>query len=505
MAGLGCDGGAQAGDVAGDGAFAEAEAGGDGALGEAAGEQTADPVGDGAGGPAAEGGGCFGGVGAGPVAFEAADQEGEGGRVADEGGGAVVVVGGDDGDAAVEDDQALEGLVEDPDLRAVPGDLLGVGDRGRVGERDGLVDGAQRAAALEEPDVLGEGDLQGVGGALAGLRGEDLGAAVGDQLGDPLADVDVALDVDGAAGSAGRAGHRVVGAGEAVQGAGEVLGADQQPGGLAAEFRTEAVADGAWADGGVAAVHPVDHDQADVEELPECGAVVVGDVGERDAAAFGDDRQVQLPGGLVGFTVLGHLVRRDRRFRRHVALSLPDASPLLPPSRTRGPRWPGASTVPVGRWTPGSGCRRTPGSRGSPSVRQDLGASVEAEQQRLAGSGSGGHHHTWTPAGALPPRSTAAGCCTRGQSEEQVATIGLRCPDDLACLHPHSVTAGEQVPSECRFAQLQFSASRRGCRVSDGRSDSGKGRGQRGVASAAGGRLYTVVLHLRVPATAACS
>ncbi|GGU65520.1 hypothetical protein [Kitasatospora aureofaciens] len=107
--------------MAGDGAFAEAEAGGDGALGEAAGEQTADPVGDGAGGPAAEGGGCFGGVGAGPVAFEAADQEGEGGRVADEGGGAVVVVGGDDGDAAVEDDQALEGLVEDPDLRAVPG------------------------------------------------------------------------------------------------------------------------------------------------------------------------------------------------------------------------------------------------------------------------------------------------------------------------------------------------------------------------------------------------
>ncbi|ARF79531.1 hypothetical protein GCM10010502_15480 [Kitasatospora aureofaciens] len=40
--GLGAVAVAQAGDVAGDGAFAEAEAGGDGALGEAAGEQTAD-------------------------------------------------------------------------------------------------------------------------------------------------------------------------------------------------------------------------------------------------------------------------------------------------------------------------------------------------------------------------------------------------------------------------------------------------------------------------------
>lgn len=87
----------------------------------------------------------------------------------------------------------------------MPDDLLGVGEGGRVGERDRLVDGAQRAAALEQLDVLEEGDLEGVGGPVAGLGGEDLGAAVGDQLGDPLADVDVPLDVDGAAGrSVGR-------------------------------------------------------------------------------------------------------------------------------------------------------------------------------------------------------------------------------------------------------------------------------------------------------------
>lgn len=169
---------------------------------------------------------------------------------------------------------------------------------------------------------------------------------------------------------------------------------------------------------------------------------------------------------------------------------------------------PGELTVPVERRTPGPGCRRTP----VPGGRHQH-ANAKAIPSRRSSNAS------TDPAGRPSPHMDSGRCSSPpfhgcgtlhpwSDLKSKSPPSGCGCPDDLACLHPHSVTAGEQVPSECRFAQLQLSARRWGRGGPVGGPDSGKGRGQGGELGAcagAAGWLCTVRPQVRVPATTACS
>ncbi len=341
----------------------------------------------------------------------------------------MVVGGRDHRDGPVDDDRPLERLVEDLDLRATAFHLDRVPDHGRLGGGHRLVERPHGPPTGQQGQVLAKGEGHDRFLARAGLRRQQFVLAVREQLRDPVPDRRTSLDVDGSLGLVGVAREGVVGTGEGVEVVGEAFGADEETGGLGAQFAAETVTDGTRTDGAVGGVHGVQGDQPDVDQLSQRRPVGIGHVRDGDAAAPAQDRQVQLPGRVVGHA----RVPGGCRIRGHLEHSLPDVPEL--PIMIAGSRSGCDRAI---------GCRRSPGpdalSRGQdPGTRRctpmpgHFRRGGAATPRRLR-SRSAITTHGLPP--ALFPPCAPARTYRAHPSEEQVTTIRLRLPGRLGVTPP---------------------------------------------------------------------